>query len=141
VVTFVASTNWVVGMVTNTITLQTNTVTLTNVSGAIFAYVLTGVPANVNGLSAKTAWNLRRKLPVALDNNNQAVVNFTTTSYFLLGGDITGDNLVNTPDYGLIRFHFGLTNYPLGDINGDGIINTLDYGLLRLEFGKRGDSQ
>ena len=139
-VTFVASTNWVVGLVTNTITLWTNTLTLTNVSGDTFAYTLTGVPPNVNGLSAKTAWNLRSKVGVALDINGQASnVNFTGAKQ-LLGGDYTGDNLVNLSDYFVLEVNY-LSTAPVADINGDGVDNLTDYFILESNWFIFGDPQ
>jgi hypothetical protein len=128
-VTFVASTNWVTaGPVTNTITLWTNTLTLTFV-GDTANYTLTGLPPAANGLSAKTAWNKRSKVSVALDVNSQATgVNLTGASE-LLGGDITGDNIVNLLDYNVLLENY-LTAAPVADINGDGAVTLLDYNIL-----------
>ena len=137
-IVFVATTN---NPIAGTNVLLTWTTPVTNVSGDTFSFKLTGVPLNANGLSAKTAWNLRSKLVVSFDTNLQGVVNFTTTNSWLRGGDITGDNLVNTLDNLQIRGHFGLTNFPAADINGDGIVNTLDNLVMRQWFGKRGDGQ
>jgi hypothetical protein len=137
-VTFVASTNWMVGSVTNTIYLLTNTLTLT-FTGSTAPYTLTGLPANVNGLSAKTAWNLRRKLTVALDANNQAVVNFTGAS-LLRGGDLDGNNIVNVGDYNILSLNW-FQVAPVADINGDGIVNVGDYNILGLNWFILGDPQ
>ena len=139
-VTFVVSTNWVDGDgVTNTITLLTNTVTLTFV-GDTANYTLTGLPPNVNGISAKTAWNLRSKLFVTLDGNQQAVgVDFTGDKQ-LLGGDLAD---VNTVD--LISFSQFANDNQIdaaeSDINGDGFVDILDLSILANNYQKDGDPQ
>src|SRR5439155_11651878 len=56
---------------------QTWVLTLTNTAGAVFSYTLNGVPEGTTAISAKTHWNLRRKLSVTFDSNNQATANFT----------------------------------------------------------------
>ena len=139
-VTFVVSTNWVDGDgVTNTITLLTNTVTLAFV-GDTANYTLTGLPPNVNGISAKTAWNLRSKLFVTLDGNQQAVdVNFTGDK-LLLGGDLADENTVDLISFFQFAYDYQ-TDAAESDINGDGIVDILDYFILGNNYQKVGDSQ
>jgi hypothetical protein len=139
-VTFVASTNWVTaGPVTNTITLWTNTLTL-SFTGGVANYTLIGVPPNANGLSAKTAWNLRKKVPVVFDINNQAnAVNFTGAE-LLPGGDLNGDNVINFFDYSILGSNW-FTYNAVADINGDGVVNYNDYIILYINWFTAGDPQ
>ncbi len=141
VVTFVAT--------TNTTVLKTWTLTLTNVSGPVFSYLLTDVPLNLNGISAKTAWNLREKLAVSLDVNGQAAANFVSdgvpgwsaaTDHYLRGGDITGNNIVNLGDYNLLLSNF-LLPYAPADINGSGVANLAEYNLIQINWLELGDPQ
>ena len=137
-VTFIASTNWVVGHVTNTLTLLTNTLTLT-FSGDTAPFTLTGQPGNANGLSAKTCWNLRRKLPLAYDGNSQGAANFTG-SKFLPGGDLDGDNQVMLTDYTLLANNFYTYN-AVADFTGDGSVDYYDYYILYIDWFTAGDPQ
>src|SRR5262249_28073451 len=57
--------------------LKTWVLALSNVSGDTFSYTLTGIPGATAGLSAKTDWNERKKLPVTLVLGNASGVNFT----------------------------------------------------------------
>jgi hypothetical protein len=135
-VTFVATSN---DPVAGTTVLQSWTLTLSNDSGDTFNYVLTGVPANANGLSAKTDWNLRRKLSVVLDASEQGVANFTGSS-LLLGGDVNGDNIVNAFDYNVLENNWFLVA-PVADIVGYGTVNTFDYNILENNWFIAGDPQ
>ena len=63
-----------------------------------------------------------------------------TGDHKLLGGDITNDNVVNTPDYTLLRSKLN-TAAPDADINGDGIVNQTDYDIMKLNWYKAGDAQ
>ena len=58
----------------------------------------------------------------------------------LLGGDINNDNVINTPDYSLLRSYWG-TASPVGDINGDGTDGQADYDIMKLNWYKAGDAQ
>lgn len=143
---------------TGTVPLNTRTVTfvatggsstktwalpLSNASGAVFNYTLTQVPAGTTGVSAKTDWNLRRKLTVALVNG-QATATFTGNSK-LLGGDIapgTRDNTVNSLDRNVLLGQWGnSTPGNVADINGDGSVNSLDRNILLGNWGSSGDDQ
>ena len=119
--------------------------------GDTAGYTLTGVPANTARLSAKTAWHKRRRLDVTFDINNQAVANFTGTAPVtgkqLLGGDITGDNIVNFADYLVLATHFSqpvsgpLDPHDVANITGDGAVNVLDYSTLASNWFTVGDPQ
>jgi hypothetical protein len=144
-VTFVATTNGTV--------LKTWTLTLTNVSGDTFGYLLTDVPEDITGLSAKTDWNLREKLPVTLDGNGQGTADFVAdavpgwddlTDHYLRGADIEHSalsfNVVNLPDYSTLAASWLGTN-PVADITGDGVVNAFDYSILAVNYFETGDDE
>ena len=54
------------------------------------------VPAGTSSLSAKTDWNLRRKLAVALDGYGQATINFTGTATDAGGNSSTSPTIVTS---------------------------------------------
>lgn len=122
------------------------TPTLTFLNGAIPGvagadFVLTGVPDGVVYLSAKTDWTLRKRLDVNFDADGQAWVYFTQgTGNDLPGGDLTGDNIVNLLDYGLLQSKWNSLD-PSADINGDGAVQLLDYALLKGNWFTVGDPQ
>jgi len=58
----------------------------------------------------------------------------------LKAGDLTGDNVVNTLDYSVLRFNW-LTINATADVTGDGIVNTGDYNPLQANFYTVGDPQ
>jgi hypothetical protein len=102
---------------------------------------LEAVPADTAAISAKTAWNLRSKVAATFTPEGVEIggVSLTGTDK-LPGGDITGDNVVNTLDYSVLRYHW-LTNDAVANINGDTIVNLADYGLLKGNFYTIGDPQ
>jgi subtilisin family serine protease len=55
----------------------------------------------------------------------------------LLGGDVTGDNLVDIFDLALIGSRYG-GNDPMGDINADGQVNIIDLVLTASNYGQKG---
>jgi len=106
------------------------------------ATVLTEVPDGTTGLSAKTEWNLRRKLPVDLGTDGEDTIDFTGPAK-LLGGDIDGSNDTAIPDYTLLKQNW-FTYSPEGDaadINGDGQVSIPDYNILRTNWFKTGDPE
>ncbi len=115
------------------------TQSLTNVTGATFAFALDDVPAATTHLSAKTNWNLRRRVPVTFDPNGIAAANLTGTTK-LPAGDISGDNRVTASDYIIFRNAWFTANTQ-ADLNGDGTAQTLDYVLLRANWFAAGDAQ
>ena len=114
------------------------------------------MPASTVNLSAKTAWTLRRRLATGVVGC-ATVVDFTGAAGQLKGGDLTGDNIVNLPDYSSIAANFGKCSViggpPCGtcaiatpaaavaDINGDGTVNVLDYSILASNWFTTGDPQ
>jgi hypothetical protein len=140
IVTFVASTN---NPTFGTNVLATWSLLLTNVSGDTFAYTLTGVPLNANHLSAKTAWNLRSSLSLALVGGQATGVNFTgilPSGKQLRGGDLNGDNIINFPDYSILGSNW-FTTHAVADITGDGEVNLDDYTILSRNWFTNGDPQ
>jgi len=125
-----------------------------------FRFALTGVPEGTTHLSAKATVSLRRRLAVTFDGNHQAQLHFVdpalvdphsvdpdfipasqiTQVQKLKGGDLTNDNVVNTPDYTLLRSRW-LTAAPDADINGDGIVNQTDYDIMKTNWFTAGDPQ
>ncbi len=121
---------------------------LLNVSGAVFDYALTDVPPGTTAISAKTAWNLREKLPVTFVGG-QATADFLSdgapgwsddTDHYLRGGDLNGSNTVNIQDYGILKLNW-LTTNPVADVNGDAMANALDYTWMKLNWFKAGDPE
>lgn len=117
-------------------------------TGALGAVTLEDVPAGTTHISAKTAWNLRSKVTATFSHEGAGTANLTGAKK-LLGGDLspsTRDNVVNTLDYSVLRFHWfkNVTLLPaaaVADINGDGVINATDYAILQSNFYQAGDPQ
>jgi len=112
---------------------------------------LVQIPSSATQVSAKTAWNLRVTQPVTFTGGsatanfvNNGVPGFTSGSdFYLRGGDITGDNIINLFDYNVLRSVYTQVG-PAGaaaDINGDGRVNISDYSIMQVNFGKQGDPQ
>jgi hypothetical protein len=118
------------------------------------SYLLINVPDGVTKIAARTAWNLRVRLPWTQGGDAaQGAANFVTGSnvknsantvvnYYLEGGDIfvegASANRVDLGDFGLLQANFG-TVFPAADIDGSGVVETRDYTLLRLNFNQVGD--
>jgi hypothetical protein len=114
------------------------------------------VPTNTTHLSAKTAWHLRKRLPVTLVNG-AATVDFSGSDW-LLGGDIVTtigstsiddtDNLVNAVDLGLLLGYYlnavgSDAMIGRADIDGDGVVdmvNAVDLSILLGNYLLPGDS-
>jgi len=121
-----------------TVSVGFNNNTTTQVAAG--TYTLTDVPGTIAGLSAKTAWSLRRKQAVSLGVNGQATVDFTVSGGTdLLGGDINGSNSINILDYSVLKVNWFTTN-AVADINGDGSVNTSDYLLMKGNWFTMGDA-
>ncbi len=114
----------------------TRKVSLCFVKG-VAAYAFTDVDG-VNAISAKTAWHLRKKMSGFSPYDGQTTANFTG-SFALPGGDLNGDNQVNTVDYSMLRNAWGTG--AIGDINGDGVCDNTDYLILKANWYTKGDSQ
>lgn len=110
-----------------------------NFTAAIGTVPLEAVPAGTTAISAKTAWNLRSKQTATFTPEGVSTVSLTGAD-LLPAGDITGDNVVNTLDYSVLRYHW-MTDHDVADLTGDAMVNTGDYGLLRDNFYTVGDPQ
>jgi putative cofactor-binding repeat protein len=118
----------------------TKTVTLTPGGlGATGSVPLEDVPAGTTAISAKTAWNLRSKLDVSFSGVGVGAAALTGDDR-LPGGDLNSDNVVNTRDYAVLRYYWGLAD-PTADITGDGEVDGGDYNQLRYNFYTIGDAQ
>jgi hypothetical protein len=154
VVTFKATDG--LGVVLKTWTLDLTFTVGTAASGGVANYTLMDVPAGTVNLSAKTDWNKRRRLAVALDPNCQGVANFTGAAAQLKGGDIffvnppnptlPPDNVVNLADYSTLVLYWlaDVSVTPaaaVADMNGDGFINIFDYAILGANWFTVGDPE
>jgi hypothetical protein len=109
-------------------------------------YTLADVPDGVTALSAKTTWNLRRKIAVAaLEPCGRQVVDFVGNEGKLWAGDskygtLMDDNMVDVLDFAV--WMICLSNgSDAADWNGDGKIDLLDYDLYSGNFFKTGDPE
>jgi hypothetical protein len=115
---------------------RTESIEFTSGVGQVTLTNVLGTPVN---LSAKTAWNLRKRLASGLNSDGQASVEMLGTD-FLFGGDFNDDNFVNTLDYAILRFHYNSTADPTADATGDGSVNLTDYNQLKTNFYTAGDA-
>lgn len=107
-------------------------------TGGLGTTALNNVPDGTVALSAKMAWNLRVKEPVAFVDG-QATVSYTGARQ-LRGGDLTGDNLINLTDYNKLRSEY-FTFASASDITGDGVVNLTDFNILRANWFTLGEGQ
>jgi hypothetical protein len=133
-VTFVAT--QVTPLATNI--LKTWTLTLTNLSGAVFDYALMDVPPATTHVSAKTVWNVRRKLVVAYSGPN-GTAGFTGSSS-LLGGDFDGSNRVSSTDNAILKAKW-LQFDSVADVDGSGRVTSTDNAILKVNWLTLGDSE
>ncbi len=66
-------------------------------------------------------------------------------AYTLRNGDCSGDNLVGTADFNILRAAWGATSSSgnwneAADLNGDGVIGTADFNIMRANWGTVGDN-
>jgi len=108
-------------------------------TAALGSVPLEAVPAGTTAISAKTAWNLRSKLSVPFSPVGVGTVSLAGPKR-LRGGDLNGDNVVNTLDYSILRYHW-LSPDAVADITGNGVVDTRDYTLLQHSFYTAGDAQ
>jgi hypothetical protein len=117
-------------------TLATWTLPLNFTSGLGSAWI-EGIPAGTVNLSAKMAWNLRRRIPVTFNSEGLATLAFTGSAA-LIGGDLNGNNVINSGDFNVLSGTFGTSN-PLGDITGNGVVNSGDFNILSANWLTLGD--
>ena len=97
-----------------------------NFLGGTASYSLENVPVATTHLSAKTAWNLRKKVAVAFGGGTGGA-NFTGDNT-LPGGDLTGTNGVDLDDYYRLANAWYQRN-DAADIDGSGLVDLDDYFL------------
>jgi hypothetical protein len=123
----------------------------TELSKSVLApFRLVQVLATTVEVTAKTGWNLRARKTVSFSPTLDATINFVNdgvpgflaTDFYLRGGDLTGDNIVNLADYNTLRLLYGqpAPANANADINGDGRADIDDYSLLQVNFGRTGDA-
>ena len=104
----------------------------------VASYVLTNVPSATTHLSAKAAWNLRKRLPVSFASG-AAVADFVGAGV-LPGGDINNSNLVDIEDY----FQLAAAWYKsvaAADIDGSGLVEMNDFSILAARWYQQGDPE
>lgn len=114
----------------------TKTVSFT---GSVGTVILEDVPAGTTAISAKSAWTLRSKVVAAFTPEGVGTATLTGADQ-LRAGDLTGDNVVNTLDYSVLRFNFTTAN-AVADIDGSGLVQSGDYNLMVPNFYTAGDPQ
>ena len=105
-------------------------------------------------VSAKTQWSLSATIGVGFSSLS-GVANFVNNGlpawqgtssgypwldYYLRGGDINNDNVINLIDYNILRAHYAPLPYdPVADVNGDGQDSRPDYNLMQGNWGQTGN--
>ena len=117
---------------------KTWTMSLSFAGSSTANFALTDVPLDTVSLSAKTDWNLRRKLGVSFVNN-VATANFTGP-HFLPAGDLDNSNSVNLADYYALASVWYTSN-PTADLDGSGFVDLDDYFLLSNHWQQSGDPE
>ena len=56
----------------------------------------------------------------------------------LRAGDANNNNLVNTPDFTILKLAFGTGSDPRADFDNNGVVNLQDFTLLKGNFGQAG---
>ena len=105
---------------------------------SLASFTLPNVPAGTTHLSAKTVWNLRKRLPVTF-SNSLATVSFTS-NHRLPGGDFDDSNLVDYTDFNQLAT-FWYTTDTASDINGSGLVDIEDYFILASRWYQQGDAE
>ena len=108
-----------------------------NFAGGVAPYTLANVPAATANLSAKTAWNLRKRLSVRFAANVATAANFTGNSTLPVG-DLDNSNLVDLADYFQLATAWYQPN-AAADLDGSGFVDLDDYFLLASHWGDQGD--
>ncbi len=104
----------------------------------VASFTLDNVPSGTVRVSAKTAWHLRKRLPVTFAGRF-ATANFTGASA-LLGGDLNDSNQADLADYQQLAAAWYQHN-PASDIDGSGLVDILDYFILASHWMELGDSE
>ena len=102
------------------------------------SFALAHVPLGLAQLSAKTAWHLRTRRPVAF-SNGLASVAFTGANA-LRNGDLDDSNSVDWSDYFRLAAAW-YTPDPAVDLDGSGLVDIVDYFLLSEHWQQTGDAE
>ena len=93
----------------------------------VAAFTLTNVPPATTHLSAKTAWNLRKRLVVTFTNGS-GLADFTGVNR-LPSGDLDGSNQVEYGDFNQLAASWYTTD-AASDLNGSSLVDIEDYFML-----------
>ena len=104
----------------------------------VASYTLTNVPLGTIHISAKTAWHLRKRLPVTFVGG-RAEADFTGAAT-LPGGDLDGSNTVDMADFEQLAAAW-YTTADVSDINGSGLVDILDYFIMASHWLQQGESE
>ena len=115
---------------------KTWTNTLSFVSGEA-GYALDNVPSDTVRISAKTAWNLRKRVDASFSGSVVGVANFTG-DFLLPAGDLDESNTVGLDDYYLLAAAW-YQAIGAADIDGNGVVDLDDYFLLTNQWGQPAD--
>ena len=101
-------------------------------------FTLTGVPAGTAQISAKSPWNLRKRLPVSF-LGGAGTASFTGISQ-LPGGDLDGSNVVDLTDYFQLATAWYQVN-AAADIDGSGMVDLDDYFIMANHWNETTDPE
>ena len=101
-------------------------------------FTIVGAPPTTFNLSAKTAWHLRKRLPVVFIGL-EAALDFAGDSR-LPTGDLDGSNMVDLGDYYQLAAAW-YTSDSAADIDGSGLVDIFDYFLLSCHWHQTGDPE
>ena len=107
-------------------------------SASAASFILTNVPITATHLSAKSAWNLRKRQAFTFSDGS-VLVDFTGTNR-LPGGDIDNSNHIDLGDFNQLAA-FWYTSDAASDINGSGLVDIEDYFLLARRWYQQGDTE
>ena len=132
---FAGTKNFTVKLQSGAVVLQTNTVSMTGLTGSFqFATSIFGP----NDVVIEGASYLRRVFPAV------NITAFSAVSTTLINGDINGDNVIGIGDFNALRAAWGAlpanSNWNANaDLDGNGVIGIGDFNILRSNWGAIGD--
>lgn len=98
-----------------------------------YSFNTTAAPGVYDIYCKGPTWLRKKVASVTVTSTGAAGVNF-----FLLNGDVDGDNEITIGDYSIMSANFG-TSGPDGDVNGDGEVSIGDFAIISANFGLTGD--
>lgn len=123
------------GTITTDSTLPA-TVKLLNADETVAAQAQTAADGTYSfTVSAGTyKFTVSKSAHLSYTKNEFVVAGDTTKDVTLLGGDLTGDNVINEYDLSYVRINYGSTSEI--DVTGDGIINEYELSKVRQNYSK-----